>query len=79
MIMKQGNTCTYINGLTNNNKKWRLYLHKLQLYIKEQHSESFKCWSAISRFNTKGKSLIMNIQSWYKDATRWPTIVYNWT
>ena len=52
MIMKQGNTCTYINGLTNNNKKWRLYLHKLQLYIKEQHSESFKCWSAISRFNT---------------------------
>ena len=53
MIMKQGNTCTYINGLTNNNKKWRLYLHKLQLYIKEQHSESFKCLSAISRFNTK--------------------------
>jgi len=25
MIMTQGNTCTYINGLTNNKKKWRLY------------------------------------------------------
>ena len=27
MIMTRGNTCTDINGLTNNNKKWRLYFN----------------------------------------------------
>jgi len=25
LIMTQGNTCTYINGLTNNHKQWRFY------------------------------------------------------
>ena len=34
-------------------------LHKHQLYLLEQHSESFKVWSAIIRINTEGKSLIM--------------------
>ena len=33
-------------------------LHKHQLYLLEQHSESFKRWSAIIRINTEGKSLI---------------------
>ena len=36
-------------------------LHKHQLYLCEQHSESFKIWSAIKRINTKGKSLIMKL------------------
>ena len=34
-------------------------LHKHQLYLLEQNSESFKCLSAIIRINTEGKSLIM--------------------
>ena len=36
-------------------------LHKHQLYLFEQHSESFKSWSAIIRINTEGKSLIMKL------------------
>ena len=32
-------------------------LHKHQLYLLEQHSESFTIWSAIIRINTEGKSL----------------------
>ena len=36
-------------------------LHKYQLYLLEQHSESFKSWSAIIRSNTEGKSLIMKL------------------
>jgi len=36
-------------------------LHKHQLYLFEQHSESFKIWSAIIRINTEGKSLIMKL------------------
>jgi len=36
-------------------------LHKHQLYLYEQHSESFKSWSAIIRINTEGKSLIMKL------------------
>jgi len=36
-------------------------LHKLQLYLIEQHSESFKVWSAIIRINTEGKSLSMKL------------------
>jgi len=36
-------------------------LHKHQLYLFEQHSESFKSWSAIIRINTKVKSLIMKL------------------
>ena len=35
-------------------------LHKYQLYLLEQHSESFKIWSAISEINTEGTSLIWN-------------------
>ena len=34
-------------------------LHKHQLHLFEQHSESFKISSAIIRINTEGKSLIM--------------------
>ena len=34
-------------------------LHTHQLYLLEQHSESFKILSAIIRINTEGKSLIM--------------------
>ena len=34
-------------------------LHKHQLHLQEQHSESFNIWSAIIRINTVGKSLIM--------------------
>ena len=36
-------------------------LHKHQLYLLEQHSESFKSWLAIIRINTEGKSLIMKL------------------
>ena len=36
-------------------------LHKHQLYLLEQHSESFKIRSAIIRINTEGKSLIMKL------------------
>ena len=36
-------------------------LHTYQLYLLEQHSESFKIWSAIIRTNTEGKSLIMKL------------------
>jgi len=31
------------------------------LYLLEQHSESFKIWSAIIRITTEGKSLIMKL------------------
>jgi len=36
-------------------------LHKHQLYLFEQHSESFNVWSAVIRINTEGKSLIMKL------------------
>ena len=36
-------------------------LHTHQLYLLEQHYESFKIWSAIIRINTEGKSLIMKL------------------
>ena len=32
-----------------------------QLYLLEQHSESFKLWSAIIRIHIEGKSLIMKL------------------
>jgi len=38
-------------------------LHKHQLYLLEQHSESFKIWSAIIRINTEGKSLVIKSSS----------------
>jgi len=34
-------------------------LHTHQLYLPEQHSESFKMWATLIRINTEGKSLIM--------------------
>ena len=34
---------------------------KYRLYLLQQHSESFKCWSAIIRINTEGKSSIMKL------------------
>jgi len=36
-----------------------LHIHQLDLF--QQHSESFKIWSAIIRINTEGKSLIMKL------------------
>ena len=36
-------------------------LHKHQLYLLEQLSESFKIWSAIIRIYTEGKFLIMKL------------------
>ena len=36
-------------------------LHKYQLCLLEQHSESFKIWSTNIRINTEGKSLIMKL------------------
>jgi len=36
-------------------------LYKHQLYLFEQHSESFKIWSAFIRINTEGKFLIMKL------------------
>ena len=36
-------------------------LHTHQLYLLEQHSESFKIWLAIIRIKTEGKSLIMKL------------------
>ena len=36
-------------------------LHTHQLYLLEQHSESFKIWPAIIRINTEGKYLIMKL------------------
>jgi len=39
-------------------------LLKHQLYLLEQHSESFIIWSAIIRINTEGKSIDYEIQPW---------------
>ena len=36
-------------------------LHKLQLDLLQQHSESFNNWSAIIWINTEAKSLIMKL------------------
>ena len=36
-------------------------LHKHQLYLLKQHSESFKIWSAIIRIDNEGKSLIVKL------------------
>jgi len=36
-------------------------LHKHQLYLLEQHSESFKIWSGTDRINTEGNSLNMTL------------------
>ena len=49
-------------------------LHKHQLYLLEQHSESFKIWSAIIRINTEGKSLIMN---WAQEDKKYTQIILN--
>ena len=38
-----------------------LYVHNHQVYLLEQHSESFDIWSAIIKINTEGKSLIMKL------------------
>ena len=51
------------------NIKSRIYslpmnLHKHQLYMWEQHRESFNIWLAIIRINTEGKSLIMKLGPW---------------
>jgi len=36
-------------------------LHTHLFYMLEQHSKSFKIWSAIIRINSEGKSLIMKL------------------
>ena len=38
-------------------------LHKHQLYLLEQHSESFKIWAEIIRINAEGKFSIMKLGS----------------
>ena len=38
-----------------------LYVHTHQVYLLEQHSESFEIWSAIIKINPEGKSLIMKL------------------
>ena len=38
-------------------------VHTHKLYLLEQHSESFGIWSAITKINTEGKSLIMKSSS----------------
>ena len=55
-------------------------LHKHQLYLLEQHSESYEIWSAIIRINTGGRSLIMKLGPvplfWSKcNLTRQPTMM----
>jgi len=44
-------------------------LHKHQLYLFEQHSESFRIWSAITRINTEGISMIMKLGAGLHVAT----------
>jgi len=39
-------------------------LHKHQLYLLEQHNESFTIWSVIIRINTEGKYLVYEIGPW---------------
>jgi len=34
-----------------------MHVHKHQLYLLKQNSQSLKIWSAIIKFNTEGKSL----------------------
>ena len=41
--------------------EYKVYLHKKQLYLLEQHSELYEIWSAIIRINIEGKSLIMKL------------------
>mgnify|MGYP007091344545 CR=1 FL=1 len=36
-------------------------LHTHQLYLLQQHSESFKSWSGIIKVTTTGKTLIMKL------------------
>jgi len=38
-----------------------MQIHNHQFYLLEQHSKSFKIWSAILRINTEGKYLIMKL------------------
>jgi len=40
-----------------------MHVHTHQLYLLEQHSESFEVWSAIIRINNKGKSLILKFDT----------------
>jgi len=47
-------------------------LHKHQLYSLEQHSESFKIWSAIIGINTEGKSLIKKLGQGHLNITLFP-------
>ena len=44
---------------------YSLIMNLHQLYLLEQHSESFKICSAIIRINTEGKSLIMKLAPYY--------------
>ena len=38
-----------------------MHVHKNQLYLLEQLSDSFEIWLAIIRTNSEGKSLIMKL------------------
>ena len=52
--------------------------HNNQLYLLEQHSESFEIWSTIKRINTEGKSLIMKLgPDPGNGIIRWPLLYIN--
>ena len=43
-------------------------LNEHQLYLLEQHSDSFISWPASIRINTEGKSLIIKLGPVYSDT-----------
>ena len=57
-------------------------LHKHNVYVLEQHINSFKIWSATIRINTEGKSMIIqsapylppNDVYWCRAMSAWGTI-----
>jgi len=51
----------FIRDVNNRIYSLPMNLDKHQLYLLEQHSESFKIWSGIIRINTEGKSSIMKL------------------
>jgi len=51
----------FIRDVKNRIYSLSMNLHKHQLRLLEQHSESFKIWSTIIRIINEGKSLIMKL------------------
>ena len=54
---------TLIGNVKNRIYSLPMHVHTHQLYLLEQHSESFEVWSAIIRINNKGKSLILKFDT----------------